>query len=819
MSKQKNKKENKQAQSPAPKNIVAQKKNNFFDSLKGKELYLGFTLIAIVAFFVYKDFLLFKKAMLYKDIGSDTLNASYPPLKHIADYIHSIGVPGWSFNYGMGQNLFPLFLRDPFDSILYLLGKNNIAFGIGYIEFFKVVLGGLIFFLYLRTLEMKSFTCIIGGLLFSFTGFMVLGGGWYIFSYEAVNAALLLLAFEKLYKQNSWYLFPLAIALFAIAMPFNLYIYGLFISIYACVRILEDKEKVQLKNFAGIFGKMIFYGLLGIALSSVFLFENVLQLIESPRGSGGNSYFDLLSSAPMLATGNLDQNSTAIMRLFSSDLIGSGINFKGWNNYLEAPIFYSGLLTLLLFPQIFPFLNKRKKIIYGIFFSIWILPVIFPFFRYAFWLFTGDYYRAFSFMVSITLIFLTLRALDKIDSFTKINIPLLIGTTVLLFILLSYPYFEKITPNPIDKGVMHFVKTMLVIYTLLIFALGREKLKQYAQFLILIVLCIELGYMSNLTVNRRSIVTAKEMEEKIGYNDYSIEAIDFIKKQDAGFYRVDKNYHSTPAIHGSLNDAMVHDYYGTSAYNPFNQKYYILFLQSVGLARKEMESDSRWAQGLAGRPLLESIGSVKYYLDKKNDNPNLKMTHDSIAQFGDVKVLKSKYFIPMGFGYDKYILRSDFDTLSLTQKDFTLLKSFVVEDAEKGNYSGLTKLELKDTLPLSSYTWDVYRGYVNELRKDTFRIAERTQSSFKGSVHLDKKKLLFLSIPFDKGWKAKVNGTEQEIKLVDAGMSGLLLDKGDQQIELKFTPRYLKKGLIVSLIGIVVYGFLLWRSRRQKTIN
>ncbi|MGQ0829781.1 MAG: YfhO family protein, partial [Bacteroidota bacterium] len=159
-------------------------------------------------------------------------------------------------------------------------------------------------------------------------------------------------------------------------------------------------------------------------------------------------------------------------------------------------------------------------------------------------------------------------------------------------------------------GVMSFVKAMLIMYTLLFFALGREKLKQYAQVLILLIVCIELGYMSNLTVNRRSIVTSKEMQQKVGYNDYSVEAIDFIKKRDTGFYRVDKNYHSTPAIHGSLNDAMVHDYYGTSAYNPFNQKYYILFLQSVGLARKDQETDSRWAQGLAGRPLLESIASV-----------------------------------------------------------------------------------------------------------------------------------------------------------------------------------------------------------------
>src|SRR4051812_43071854 len=109
-------------------------------------------LIFLVAFIVYKDFLLFKNVFLYKDIGSDTVNISYPPMKHIADYIHSVGLPKWSFNYGMGQNIFPFFLqRDPFDVLLFMAGKESLAYGIGYIEFLKVIMGGLVFFFYLRT--------------------------------------------------------------------------------------------------------------------------------------------------------------------------------------------------------------------------------------------------------------------------------------------------------------------------------------------------------------------------------------------------------------------------------------------------------------------------------------------------------------------------------------------------------------------------------------------------------------------------------------------------------------------------------------------
>src|SRR6185369_9469619 len=107
--------------------------------------------------------------------------------------------------------------------------------------------------------------------------------------------------------------------------------------------------------------------------------------------------------SPMFATGSALHNITAVMRLFSCDLMGTGSDFKGWENYLEAPTFYTGLLSLILFPAVFGFLDKRRKIIYGVFLSFWILPVLFPYFRYAFWLFTGDYYRAFSFFVSLTL--------------------------------------------------------------------------------------------------------------------------------------------------------------------------------------------------------------------------------------------------------------------------------------------------------------------------------------------------------------------------------------------------------------------------------
>ena len=802
-------------QRPAPV-----KKNRLLDLIAGKEVYLAAALIGIVAFFVYKDFLLLDKAMLYKDIGSDTLNGLYPIFRHTSDYLFSFGLPSWSFNHGMGQNIFPFFFHGPIDIFLYLFGKNGVAYGIGYIEFFKVIAGGMIFFFYLRTLKLTGFVCVAGALTYSFTAFMILGGTWYLFSSDAVSFALLLLAFERLFRYNSWWLFPIAIALIGMSQPFNLYLFGAFLLIYASFRFLDENKTFDVRQYFGLFLKMGLLSLLGVLLSSALFFENVLQLVESPRGSGGASYFKILSSAPIFAAADRVQSITSIMRLFSSDLLGTGSDFKGWNNYLEAPMFYSGLLTLLLVPQALPFLDKRRKILYGLFLLFWFLLTVFPYFRHTFWLFTGDYYRGFSFLVSFSLIYVSLRALNSLIISGRVNSLILIGTLVLYFIMLSYPYFRNTEINPINEAVMGFVKAFLVLYTLSLVALRFNNLRSYVPGLLLVLLCIELGYLSQITVNDRPLITREEMTTKVAYNDYSVDAVNFIKKQDHSFYRIDKNYGSSPAIHASLNDGMVQDYYGTSAYSSFNQLNYIHFLETVDVSRKDVEQDTRWPRGTRGRPVLEGIVSAKYFLSKNATYQAQQLQFDSLAKFGDVTVLRNKYYLPFGFAYDRYINDVDFDTLSATQKDFTLLRCFVASNDEKEKFKDFLKFDLKDTLSLSGYSWDVYRNYVNDLKKDTLTITDRGQTFLKGTINLTKKELLFLSMPFDKGWKARVNDKEQEIELVDGGLCGLILDRGINKVELKFRPRLQKIGFITSILSLILYfSIIILISRRSRSVK
>jgi uncharacterized membrane protein YfhO len=99
---------------------------------------------------------------------------------------------------------------------------------------------------------------------------------------------------------------------------------------------------------------------------------------------------------------------------------------------------------------------------------------------------------------------------------------------------------------------------------------------------------------------------------------------------------------------------------------------------------------------------------------------------------------------------------------------------------------------------------------------------EHRQNRIRGRVTLDKKQLLFFSIPFDVGWSAVVDGKQASLELVDFGLTGILLDKGEHSVELRFRPRFLTLGMIVSSAAMVTFvGLLLWPifKRRRESEN
>ncbi|MCF6365449.1 MAG: YfhO family protein [Bacteroidales bacterium] len=862
-------------------------------------------LIFVIGFFAFSKYLTGEYLFFFKDIGSDSINQNYPGLVHKINLLKEGFFSEWSFSKGMGDEYITGIASEPYgllrQTIDYLGasfgGANFFIFGrFLRIFIFSFLFSGIISYLYFRTLSFEKHISFIGALLISFSGYMVVGAGWG-FSSHIFKAMFLLFAFEQLYLKKRWYFFPFAVILLS-SNPFVLFIYSVFLVLYSLFRYFSE-EKNKLPDYFKLSGKMILLGFVGLMMNFSHLLRSFLKMYNSPRVAGDVSYSNILSAGQDITEhGNLA--GTTIFRFFSSDILGTGSNFHGWSNYLEAPLFYIGLLTLLIFPQVFIRLNKRKKIIFGTFLGFWVLTLFFPYLRYSMLAFTGDYFRyGFDFFIPFTLLLFAIFAADEIIKTAKINLPLLAASLTVLIILLFVPY-ESISSVNINSTIRNSVIILLVLYALFIFLLSKPKYKSLSKSAIMLLVIFELSYFSYQSYATREPITKTEFKkDKAGYADGSIKAVKLIKSTDkTPFFRTEKDYQSGNAVHSSLNDALAQDYFGTTSYSSFNQLNYVRFLEKTGVIQKGDETATRWLTGLRGSPLLQTFGNVKYHLSKSKNPEFLLFGFDSLSTESGITILKNRYYLPFGYTYDKYIDSEDFKNLinyqvtgqSLTniytdlsrtveQQKLTeiisklqtvinirysnnntfndvLIKQLGTEDAEKYsitiskysvsnfrnqiallsgfvyekefnknvNISSFEKIQFNDSnilVPASSFNFDIYKKITDELKQDTFQIENFSNSNIKGKIILPKTKMLFFTIPYDEGWKIKVNGKEELLQRINFGFAGIVLPKGSYNIELYYVPKHSRFANMVSLISILsfwsfLFYFIIKKRRKQK---
>lgn len=77
-----------------------------------------------------------------------------------------------------------------------------------------------------------------------------------------------------------------------------------------------------------------------------------------------------------------------------------------------------------------------------------------------------------------------------------------------------------------------------------------------------------------------------------------------------------------------------------------------------------------------------------------------------------------------------------------------------------------------------------------------------------GTIDTTDSEILFLSIPYTKGWKAYVDGKKQELLPADTMFSALELTAGHHDIKLVYHTPGLFAGIILNILGLVLLFFL-----------
>jgi len=252
---------------------------------------------------------------------------------------------------------------------------------------------------------------------------------------------------------------------------------------------------------------------------------------------------------------------------------------------------------------------------------------------------------------------------------------------------------------------------------------------------------------------------------------------------------------------------------GSASYAQFNQINYVKFLVALGVIDPKKEHETRWLQGLTGRPLLQWLVSTKYHLTKLPEPDLGRLGYQFLGLFKDVYLFRNSHFIPFGFTYNNFISFWEFSKLSSQEKDVGLLNAMVTEEPTAVRYREMNRI---GKVEVSRFINNLDRS-IGELKKNVLVVESFGQNRIAGNISLDGKKMLFLSIPFDRGWQAKVDGRVHPLEKINVGFMGLLLDKGEHSVLLEYNPPLLKLGMWLSMIGIALYIFLILKLKSRKS--
>lgn len=773
-------------------------------------LFVG-SALAVLSLVIFHDFIFGDSVLLYKDIGSDSINIFYPNYVLRSDYLRQVGLFSWSFQAGMGQNL-SAYVGTLLIGPLVWLPKSLIAHAIVYQHLLYILIAGLCFWKLLTLRNLSKTASLLGAISLAFSSYMSMGSCWYFHAQEVAGFAFLMLSAELAVSRARWVLIAPAVALLGFLGAFHLYLAALFLCFFVPFRLFE-RYGWQSNTAFGICVSLAGAAVLGVGLGAIVTLDGLSAMLNSPRGSTriGHAW---PTPEHMFQAGSSTYYLTAALRFFSNDILGTGNDFRGAGNYLEAPIFYAGLISLLIFPQVFVRARPIHRILYATFVCLVILPIAFPWFRFLFWLFHGGYFRTFSLFSILGILTLSMSAFSHYLEKGILNRPLLVLTLLASLAILYFP--SGAMQALVDPNIRNWVAIFLVLYAGLLILGQLLKRQAMAGRLILGLVAIELVCFDRITISSRPTVTKTELRERVGYNDVTTDALRDIKSDDRSFYRVTKTWSSGPSMHPSLNDAMVFGYYGTSSYSSFNNLNYINFLMAVdAISGADLPAKIQWSRGLEGHRLLSAFACEKYVLTKNPVPFETAGYYELVRKYGtDAYLLRNHLFLPLGLSFDRYITDNTLSQVPAQAKALAVLHAIVVPDQQTGDQAGLTLLSMDE---LRSKVRDIVPAdIIAERRETSLQMRSFSETRIKGTIKCNESRVLVIQTPFDRGWLARVNGRESTTLKVDGGLLGVLLSKGEHSIDIRYRPPFFYHGATITLLSCCLFGWCAWKWPRVR---
>ena len=720
---------------------------------KVKQYFPQFLIISIMILIVFWIFIFLDRPYLMNGDQQLEYNIFYEEwIRLLNDFIKTGQLPFYSWYKFLGSDFYSsanIFVTsDIFIPLVMLF--DDLQTGLMVETILLIYISCFAFRYFLTSYGLKNeWNKTLVSILYAFSGLAVLYFGNYMFHRFYAFLPLLYAGVELYLQRNKTLLFTITVAILMISSIYFMYPSSLFMIIYFIFAYWRlGKESNIIKFFQSAF-KLVLYYILGFFLSSFMSIPSILTLLNNTRI--GAPYDPFLTWDLKVTIGFIISHIAAPFALFTNIpyLFASG--FNGHSTWYSV---YVSSLSLLVFTYYFIFIKDKNK---KHFLFLYLSTLVILFFKPLNSVFHGFSEPTFRF------VFLYIIVTLLITAYTLEHYKQLFLKKSFLFyfviILLSLLGLAKLNLLDFQTYTLHYIfigfSLLFGLITVLLF-----KTKYLSVFII-----AELIINSSLivyTLNKPFYDYRPSITKE--YLDYQTEIDEDL------YYRTYINpSHLLPTNDFNLNQGIHYQYHSTSTYDTNYEGELHDFLHLNGFD---------WHIIHIQDPELLSLLGVKYYIvfDESELPLGFNLSHAYDLDF--LKVYKDNNF--KGFAYTFNALR-DFESIQVTSEvDWVNELLIYTEDQHRIEHIPFTN----------------NRSYLE--------ISSKSNNSLTGSIEALEDTILFMGIPYNEGWKLLVNGQESDYFKVHGGFMGVPLNKGFNTIELYFTPKGIKLGIILSLTSFML---------------
>lgn len=688
-------------------------------------------------------------------------------------------LPFYSFILFLGNNIWAskssYGLFDIYNVLSYVI-KQDYFYIYNLQSLIKIIVSGLSGYLLIDYLYHNKKTSLVAGLCYGLSSFAIYFTSQPGFLSFYSLAPLYFLGMEYYLNEKKKCLFIISTFLLLLINYYFFYAISLFSPLYFIYSYFNINKKLK-----GVFKSAIIligYYAIGVLLSAFVIVPAFLYVIQNERVGGLNTSLNY-------------QYLSVYFHLFISAFSPSHTYIYGNNVFelgehtLKEICLYAGTITAILVPQFLTDNDVKYKRSTTVLYIILIIMVFTPILGSIINGFSEPCFRWFYIFIIINIV-TSSKYLSELDLLNKKNLVITIIVEILMVVVF---YLSCIIYNAYSMS-NYFKQTMIFVITILFMTVnGVLLVRKKKQFIIVTFIELTLftflfGYKSLATsISKKDI---EEVTSVLAENDNYYNLSDYLNGLEDGNYG---EYYRVYIPYDDLYWSFSHNFniiYNINGLMTYDSTYAQSFNKMRSLNYLEIVDVIDWQFNIRDPEIMNFL-STKYSITLSEDKipfDNYEILDNTYR--GSLIVAKNLDYKPFGRTYNKTMSYDDLK--EKYNNDTSLLNEYVITDDEI--HVGKSIYSMRN---VSYYDNCIF-----------------------GDIDTEEESFVVLSLPYDNGWKIKVNGKQVEYHECNGGMIGFNVEEGANSVEMYFTPKGFFVGVLLSGIGVVLLGTLLIIDKKGK---